>query len=349
MPLQASFRKYTLQFKFDAGTSRGILKERDTYLLEVWDQDQPECTGLGEAAPLKGLSPEFDQVETSLLKVCKLIQGIPTPSSWERITEIVDQLVSPATPSVRFALETALLDLLHGGRRLLFEESALEGKFPIPINGLIWMGSFDFMKQQVDQKIIEGYQCIKIKIGALEFERECDLLNYIRQSYAREITLRVDANGAFAPREVDTRLTRLQQFDLHSIEQPVRPGQLELMQRICRDALVPVALDEELIGTTNPGQQQALLDLLRPQYIVLKPTLLGGLKATRNWIKFASERKINWWITSALESNVGLNALAQFTASLAPRLPQGLGTGQLFDNNLPGNLHISSGSLYYSP
>lgn len=232
---------------------------------------------------------------------------------------------------------------------MLFPGAFTEGSYSIPINGLIWMGDFDFMKDQIDQKIASGYNCIKIKIGAIDFEAECSLLDYIRNRYGQKISLRVDANGAFKPADVHQKLNRLSKFHIHSIEQPVLPGQHKLLRDLCLNPIIPIALDEELIGITDSDQKETLLDSIHPQYIVLKPTLLGGMDATREWIRLADQREIGWWITSALESNIGLNALAQFAATFKSKLPQGLGTGQLYTNNLPSRLYIDQGRLFYRP
>ena len=342
MTLAASFQKYTLKFKFEAGTSRGVMRDRDTYFLKVWDSDTPDHSGLGEAGPLAGLSPEFEQVTQHLTSLCRSIQHHQLPTDPGQIPELVHHLVKPEAPSVRFALESSLLDLVGNKHPVDFK--------PIPINGLIWMGDFNFMKKQVDEKVAEGYRCIKIKIGALEFERECALLEYIRKSFDQDIVLRVDANGAFTAANAVARLKHLSRFKLHSIEQPVKPGQHKLLQSLCTDPLVPVALDEELIGITDPVQQEALLNFVKPQYIVLKPTLLGGFYMTDRWIKLAERRGIGWWITSALESNVGLNAIARYTAAKDPVIQQGLGTGQLYYNNVPPeNLQLKNGFLNYHP
>lgn len=349
MTLEASFQPYKLVFRFDARTSRGILREKTSYFLKVWDQGKPELIGIGEAGPLEGLSPDYSGIENELEHLSRSLCGCQMPASDNEINAFVGKMARPETPSVRFALETALYDLLGGAKKLLFPGKFTHGESSIPINGLIWMGTQDFMKAQVDKKIAQGYHCIKIKIGAIEFGQECALLDYIRKTYGPNVSIRVDANGAFTAGEVKEKLQLLSAFDIHSIEQPVKPGQRELMRELSLNAAIPVALDEELIGVTVPEEQAALLDSIRPQYIVLKPTLLGGLEATRNWIRLAKARAINWWITSTLESNIGLNALAQFTASLPVKLPQGLGTGMLYKNNLATNLCIKRGRLFYHP
>lgn len=349
MALKATFQPYSLKFKFNAGTSRGVLKERKTYILKLWNMGRPENIAYGEAGPIAGLSFERPDLDQELNTVCEALAALPAPESEAEIPAFVDKLVSTSLPSIRFALEMALFDLLSGANLIPFPGKFSEGSVSIPINGLVWMGSFDFMKSQVDQKVAQGYSCIKIKIGALNFGEECKLLEYIRNRYGEGITLRVDANGAFHQANVFQNLNTLSNFGIHSIEQPIAAGQTDILTDICLNSPVAIALDEELIKTTETDQRKILLDSIKPQYIVLKPTLLGGIEATLEWIQLAEERDIQWWITSALESNIGLNALAQFTASFDNKLPQGLGTGQLFENNFPCRLYIEEGRLFYRP
>ena len=347
--MEASFQSYKLIFNFDAGTSRGVLKERNTYFIRLWDPNHPERIAIGEAGPLVGHSPDYSDLESKIQILCEALRGHPIPQSYHEITTVLNKFVSQSLPSVRFALETAFYDLLGGAHKILFPGVFTEGRYSIPINGLIWMGTFDFMKKQIDKKIAAGYNCIKIKIGAIDFEVECSLLDYIRSKYGQNISLRVDANGAFRSIDVLQKLKKLSTYNIHSIEQPIAPGQGKLLSDLCSNVTIPIALDEELIGITDSDKKEALLDSIRPQYIVLKPTLLGGMEATRDWIRLADQREIGWWITSALESNIGLNALAQFAASFKSELPQGLGTGQLYANNLPSRLYIAQGRLFYKP
>ncbi|GJM30587.1 MAG: o-succinylbenzoate synthase [Cyclobacteriaceae bacterium] len=348
MALAAAFEKYTLRFRFDAGTSRGVLRLRDTYFLKIWDGQKPEFKGVGEAGPLPGLSPDYAVVEQELKRLCDQLPDYEVPTTNKSVNDLLD-LVPSTAPSVRFALELALKDLINGGRGLLYQGPFTNGTYTVPINGLVWMGSFQFMKDQVDQKIKDGYRCIKVKIGAIDFDKECGLLKYIRETYGTRISIRADANGAFGKGDVFKKLERLAEFSLHSLEQPVKPGQIDLMKGLCTFQSVPIALDEELIGHNSLPEQQAILDSISPRFIVLKPTLVGGLAATERWIRLAEERGIGWWITSALESNVGLNGLAQFTAGFSPSLPQGLGTGLLFHNNTASKLSIRNGRLHYHP
>ena len=278
MALKASYQSYKLLFRFNAGTSRGVLKERITYFIRLWDQNQPEQVAIGEAGPLLGLSPDCSDLEVNLQMLCQAINGNQVPQSYHEITEVVNKLVPWSQPSIRFSLETALYDLLSGAKKVLFPGLFTEGKYSMPINGLVWMGDYDFMKQQVDQKITAGYNCIKIKIGALDFKLECKLLEYIRNKYQQEISLRVDANGAFTPDDVRQKLEKLSTYGIHSIEQPIRSGQTKLLSELCLNMILPIALDEELIGITDSNEKEALLDMIRPQHIVLKPTLLGGME-----------------------------------------------------------------------
>jgi o-succinylbenzoate synthase len=349
MGIQAVYQKHPLQFKFSAGTSRGVLTEKDSYYIRIFDDRNPSLSGLGECSPLKGLSvddqPDF---EINLSEICDSFSLIKSsPYAWD-ISAVVRELVGNEFPSIQFAFETALLDYRNGGKRIIFDNEFVRGQKSIEINGLIWMGDEEWMRRQIDQKLQEGYRCLKMKIGAIDFEKEFALLTYIRQQYNPEqITLRVDANGAFSPEEAPEKMERLATLGLHSIEQPIRAGQIAQMARLCSHAPLPIALDEELIGVAAGDDKRHLLESIRPQYIILKPTLLGGFEHCNEWIALASQMGIGWWMTSALESNVGLNAISQFTAEYNPQLPQGLGTGQLFTNNIESPLRISGGRLHY--
>ena len=334
--LKASYQKYLLHFKEPAGTSRGILTDKETYFIRVWDDACPDVVGLGECALFRGLSAEdVPEYEEKLKEVCREVAFVRPDDlrNWS---------------SIRFGLEMALQDLAHGGRGIYFPSSFTEGRQFVEINGLIWMGDRATMLRRIDQKLEAGFRCIKLKIGAIDFEAELSLLRYIRQHFsASEVELRVDANGAFAPGEAMGKLDALARFDLHSIEQPIRQGQWEEMSRLCRNAPFPIALDEELIGVDDFSCKRQLLDAIRPQYIVLKPALCGGFGGAEEWIRLAREAGIGWWVTSALESNVGLNALAQWVATLGVSMPQGLGTGQLFTNNSVSPLRQQGEKLSY--
>ena len=326
--MKASWTKRTLHLKQPAGTSRGVIKSRDVWFITLTKNGN---NGIGECAPLLKLSLDhFDQIESKLDKICD------NPNSF-----LNDLSQLAYFPSIRFGLEMALLDLENGGGQNYF------GSFEsIKINGLIWMGNSGFMMSQVQQKLDDGWKCIKMKIGALGFEKECRILQSIRSRFSRnELELRVDANGAFSKNDVNEKLEKLAEFDLHSIEQPIKPGQWDLLAELCESSPIPIALDEELIPLVNDAERIEMLENVNPQYLVLKPSLLGGFSETKKWIRMAKERNIGWWITSALESNIGLNAIAQWTAKMKPDGFQGLGTGQLFTNNIPSPLTVKSGKI----
>ena len=338
-----NFKKHLLRFKFKAGTSRGVLTERAVWYIKLQNTDD-QVYGLGECGPLRGLSiDDRKDFEKCLADVLSGMHGMKMPLGEQEIFGLVKDLVPVSLPSVRFGLETALLDLLHGGKRMIFKNHFFKGEKPLAINGLVWMGDRDFMLKQVEEKIRGGFECIKMKIGALDFEQECSVLHAIRERYGHKITLRVDANGAFSTKEVLEKLHKLAQYDIHSIEQPIKAGQWKEMKRLCRESPIPVALDEELIGMES--RRKELLESVSPPFIILKPSLLGGLQATRSWIELAESMGIQWWVTSALESNIGLNAISQFTADFQNSLPQGLGTGMLYENNVPSPLKVGGGFL----
>ncbi|MBD1396307.1 o-succinylbenzoate synthase [Pontibacter sp. JH31] len=348
MSLQLSITPHLLQFKFDARTSRGAMATHRVYYLTLFDTANPGIAGVGECAPLPGLSLDATPDLEPKLKVLQ---------EWINHSEVSadllqDYLVSDALrewPALRFGLETALLDLKNGGRKRIYDNAFSRGKQGIPINGLVWMGNKAFMQEQIHQKLTQGYTCLKLKIGSLDFATELEILKQIREvASAVDLTIRVDANGAFSPEEAFRKLERLARYDIHSIEQPIRQGQLEQMQQLCAYTPIPIALDEELIGVQDAEQQVALLDFVKPQYIILKPTLVGGMQASAAWIDLAETRKIGWWMTSALESNIGLNAISQFTANYPVSLPQGLGTGQLYHNNIESPLQIQAGTLWHT-
>ncbi|MFD2200710.1 o-succinylbenzoate synthase [Shivajiella indica] len=347
--IKFSFLPYHLKFKFDAGTSRGVLKEKTTFFVKAFENEIPQIIGWGEAAPLPKLSlDDLPDFEFFLKDYCNQLSGIDLRKSEEEILNWVSGVIPERFPSIRFAFETALLDLLHGGKKKIFDNPFFDQNEPIPINGLIWMGNKNFMLEQIDKKLEEGYNCIKMKIGALDFEQECSLLEYIRARFSKdEIILRVDANGAFDPKSAMEKLEILSRFDLHSIEQPIRQGQIQVMASLCRSTPLPIALDEELIGVNGEEGKRNLLETVLPQFIILKPTLVGGLQSCMEWISIAESLEIGWWITSALESNIGLNAISQFTSTFSVTMPQGLGTGQLYQNNLDSPLTIKEGQIYY--
>lgn len=335
--MKATFKKYTLNFKQASGTSRGVYTKRDSWFIFLSDGSN---TGIGECAPLPYLS-----MESPLRMGSKLLQ----------VTEQVDYyLHAPEElrewPSIQFGLETALLDLNNGGRQVLFPSAFTRGEQGIPINGLIWMGTPDFIKQQIKAKIDAGFRCIKMKIGALDFETEFEILNSIRREFSpEEITLRVDANGAWTLNKALKNMKRLSDLQLHSIEQPIEAGRWNEMAEVCQKSPVPVGLDEELIGIISQKEMQKMLDIVHPAYLILKPSLHGGFAGCEKWISEAEKIGAGWWITSALESNIGLNAIAQWTFQLNAKAEQGLGTGQLYTNNFDSPLEISGDQLWFRP
>jgi len=336
--MKASFFPSRLEFKQASGTSRGILKSKETWFIKIEDE---HATGFGECGMFRGLScddrPDF---ESKLKWVCHHIDlGLE-----QLLIELID------FPSIQFGLEMAFLDLLSDSSNVLFPSKFTSGKASIPINGLIWMGDEQFMKSQIRSKIDAGFNCLKIKIGAIDFDTELSLIKAIRKEYDVEtIELRVDANGAFSPLEAMEKLKRLSDFNLHSIEQPIRQGQHDAMAKLCAHAPLPIALDEELIGIHDVTKRSLLLQTINPQYIILKPTLVGGFSGSQSWIDLAEKQSVDWWITSALESNIGLNAIAQWTYQLNVNRPQGLGTGALYTNNIEAPLKIYNGRLIYAP
>lgn len=360
MALQATVVKRVFNFSFSARTSRGPMRDRRSWFVKIKDTERSGVFGLGECAPLPGLSVEFNEdFETTLAAAIEHFNAAgvdggslqPQNDHFFEIERVLHDVFVDSRweehAALRFALETALLDLLGGGRRILFEQPFTKSQ-PIPINGLIWMGGMDFMLQQVELKIQQGFKCIKLKVGGINFERECDILQYTRRKYFREdIEIRLDANGAFKPDDALPKLSQLAEFNIHSIEQPLKKGS-EMLAEVCAKSPIPVALDEELIGLPKV-ERIHLLEKVKPAYIILKPSLHGGLCATRDWITLAEKQNIGWWITSALESNVGLNAIAQFASLYQLKLPQGLGTGQIYDNNFSSPLDVENGFLHYRP
>lgn len=337
--LKARFRKHTLNFITPGGTSRGILTSKDSWILIVYVEDSPEIYGIGECSIIRGLSiddrPDF---EYKINEVCNDI------NNWQYWLEkgLVD------FPSLRFGLEMAIKDLSEDDNFVLFPSEFTEGMGSIPINGLVWMGNYREMRDRIIDKIESGYSCIKLKVGAINFDDEISLLKLIRKDFSSDdIELRLDANGAFNKNDASEKLKKLSEFKIHSIEQPVSPKQHQLMSELCSTSPIPIALDEELIGIHKISDIRKLLEVIQPQYIILKPGLLGGWSQSSLFIREAENQNIGWWVTSALEGNIGLNAIAQWTYTLNNPLPQGLGTGQLFSNNFNSPLSIRKGYLHY--
>ncbi len=335
---KAETTKHTLHFINPAGTSRGVLHEKETWYLRVYDCENPTQFGVGECALFKGLSLEDPAgYEAKLAEVCREINNL-------------DRVDLTGWSSIIFGIESAISDLATGGQRTPFLSPFTRGEKGIEINGLVWMGSKEQMYQRIEEKLACGFGCIKLKIGAIDFESELSLLRAIRQRYSKDsIELRVDANGAFSPQEALQRLEALARYDIHSIEQPIAQGQWSDMAQLCSRTPIPIALDEELIGVYDLPQKVALLDEIKPQYLIFKPSLCGGFASTHEWIELCEAKSIGWWVTSALESNIGLNAIAQWVATLHTTMPQGLGTGLLYSNNIPSPLEQVGCELRYNP
>jgi o-succinylbenzoate synthase len=334
--MKANYKKYILDFKVPSGTSRGIMTQKETWYIILKNDD---AFGIGECGILRGLSvDDIPDYEQRLAWAC------------DNIHLGKDALLNDLReyPSIQFGLEQAFLSLQSKNPFELFPSDFTQNESPIPINGLIWMGDEAYMLKQLEQKLKDGFGCIKMKIGAIDFEKEIAILKSIRDNFSpEEIELRVDANGAFSPEEGMEKLERLSKFKLHSIEQPIKAGQWEEMAKLCEKTPLPIALDEELIGIFDVTEKEKLLQTIQPQYIILKPSLVGGIQGCKEWIALAEKQDIGWWITSALESNIGLNAIAQFTYALGTTMPQGLGTGSLFSNNIDSPLEVSKGQIFY--
>lgn len=337
--MKASFSKQTFVFKQPSGTSRGVLTEKHSWFIELWDEKNPSVIGIGECSIIPGLSPDFQNFEGYESKIREVCEDI---SLYINSPELLQDW-----PSILFGVETAKLDLYNGGKRILFDNDFTNGKRKIPINGLIWMGDEVFMREQIEQKLKEGFTCLKMKIGAIDFQAELKMLESIRSRFSSgKIELRVDANGAFSPNEALNKLDQLSEFELHSIEQPIAVGQWDVMKTLCEETKIPIALDEELIGINELSKKRELLEYIQPHYIILKPSLHGGISGSSEWISLASTLSIPWWMTSALESNLGLNAIAQFAGEFTNPLPQGLGTGSLYMNNIASNLRVENGVIF---
>lgn len=332
--MQAEYRQHHLIFKRPGGTSRGVLTQKETYFLTL---KQNHATGIGECGLFRGLSyDDCPQYEEKLQWVC---QNINQP-----LAVLKEKLIN--FPSIWAGLEQAFLNL-KAGKNIYFPSDFTKKKASITINGLIWMGNIAFMKEQIEHKLNENFRCIKLKIG-VRWSEEKKVIEALRQQFPKEtLELRVDANGAFSPEEAAKVLEELAELDIHSIEQPIKAGQWEEMAQLCANSPTPIALDEELIGVLNTERKKALLSTIKPQYIILKPSLVGGFSGSNEWITLAEQQHAGWWITSALESNIGLNAIAQYTFTKANPMPQGLGTGALFTNNMPSALRLVGDQLSF--
>lgn len=336
--MQATYRRHLLEFKRPSGTSRGILTTKETWFIIITSEDK---TGIGECGLLRTLSiDDRPDYEEKLAWVCANI-SLGEKVLWEHLLDF---------PSLQFGVEMAFKSLKSSTPFLLNPSDFTYGTAAIPINGLVWMGEKSFMKEQILEKLKNGFKCIKLKIGAIDFNAELDLLKFIRSEFSsEEIEIRVDANGAFSPSEALNKLKRLSQFDIHSIEQPIRQGQMVEMAELCKKTPIPIALDEELIGISSVRTKKKLLQTINPQYVIFKPSLIGGYRGTQEWLQLANDMEIGWWVTSALESNVGLNAISQWTYTKNSPLPQGLGTGSLYTNNIDSPLVVKNGTIKYNP
>ena len=334
--MTANYQQYFLNFKRPSGTSRGIMTTKETWFVKIEDNGK---MGIGECAILRGLScDDRPNYEDKIKWVCDNI-GIGSKVLLKALTE---------WPSIRFGVEMAFRSIQSQSPYQLFPSEFTDGNDAISINGLVWMGDEAFMRQQIKEKIESGFNCIKLKIGAIDFQTELDILRSIRDEFSvSDVELRVDANGAFLPREALEQLKRLSEFHIHSIEQPIKPKQFEAMAQLCEQSPIAIALDEELIAVHSKEERQRILQTIKPQFIILKPSLVGGFQGSQIWIDLAEQENIGWWITSALESNIGLNAIAQWTYTHDNSMPQGLGTGGLFTNNFPSPLTVKNGNLHY--
>lgn len=330
----AKFHQYILNFKQPSGTSRGVLNTKETYFIEIFEDDKK---GIGECSVFRGLSfDDDDDYEDALEWACRNINL--------KLEELQEELINH--PSIIFGIEQALLNLEHQGD-LYFPSDFTDGKDSIKINGLIWMGDSDFMQSQIEEKLKNDFTCIKLKIGT-DWDSEKEILKSLRQKFPKDkIELRVDANGAFSLEQAKVVLQELADLDIHSIEQPIEAGNWEAMAELCKNTPTPIALDEELIGVLNFESKKDLLNKINPQYIILKPSLIGGFSGSDEWINLAEKNNIGWWITSALESNIGLNAIAQYTYLKKNPMPQGLGTGGLFTNNFETPLVLKGENLWF--
>lgn len=334
--MKASYIRYILHFKIPSGTSRGVMTEKETWFLVI---EKDGHFGVGECGLFRGLShDDVPNYEAKLSWVCKNIHlGLGTLSN-----EL------DAFPSILFGLEQAFISIRSKNPFELFPSHFTAKEVPIAINGLVWMGDRKFMLSQLRQKVKDGFRCIKMKIGAMDFDTELSIIRTIRDNFpSKQVELRIDANGAFSPREALVKLKELAKFDVHSVEQPIKPGQWHLLGKLCGKTPLPIALDEELIGISDVKRKELLLQAVRPQYIILKPSLIGGFQKSEEWVALAGKYGVGWWVTSALESNIGLSAIAQWTYTLNTGIPQGLGTGSLFTNNFESPLEVSEGKLHY--
>lgn len=334
--MKATYHKYLLDFKRPSGTSRGVLTKKETWFIVLEENGKK---GIGECGILRGLSvDDRDDYEEKLNWACQNIH-LGEEQLWQDLIEF---------PSIQFGIEMAFASLKSKTPFILFPSNFTNSTKSIPINGLVWMGDEQFMKDQIEEKLDQGFHCIKLKIGAIDFQKELDLLSFIRQNFdGKTIEIRVDANGAFSENLALNKLNQLSGYEIHSVEQPIAKNHTDTMSELCKVTPIPIALDEELIGVFSIEEKETLLQKIMPQYIILKPSFVGGFRGTKQWIELAEKYNIGWWITSALESNIGLNAIAQWTFLQNNSMPQGLGTGSLYTNNFDSPLEVSEGQLWY--
>ena len=336
--LKLSYLKHDCVFHRPGGTSRGVLKTKASWIIKISDLETG-IAGYGEISILPGLNPENEEIVEGML--VWLDKNINQPSPY--ILQYLAQC-----PAISFGVESAFLDLKNGGQQIYYPSNFTAGLKEIPINGLVWMNDFETMKSELEEKVENGFKCIKIKVGAINIMQELKLIAFAR-SLGDDLIIRLDANGAFKPAEVLNILETFSEFNIHSIEQPIKAGQTKEMAKLARSTPIPIALDEELIGKFDELDRVECLRAIRPQYIILKPSLIGGISAAESWIKHAEHLGIDWWATSALESNIGLNIISQWVATKNSELEQGLGTGKLFTNNFESPLSLKGSLLSYNP
>ncbi|MCT4560820.1 MAG: o-succinylbenzoate synthase [Crocinitomicaceae bacterium] len=344
--MKVSFHHTVFDFKQPSGTSRGVLIEKHAWFLHLEENGQK---GIGECSIIPKLSPDFMDIADYEARLDKLVRVLELKNLGKKdVFEFIEDLPLPTfleeNPSIHFGLEMALLDLQTGGKRSFFSNAFEKGEVEIPINGLIWMGDYSFMRKQVHELKEKGFTCVKMKIGAIDKKDELAIMGEVRSVFPPETIFRLDANGAFAPEEALNYFDEIKHFNIHSVEQPIKQGQWEAMAQLVKDSPIPIALDEELIGVPTT-QMEALLDAIHPHYIILKPSLHGGIVGSKRWIELAESKKIDWWMTSALESNIGLDCIAQLTAEYPLNKHHGLGTGSLYVNNIPSDLEVKNGYL----
>lgn len=334
--MHCHFKKYILHFKKPGGTSRGVLHDKETYFLFA---EKNGRIAIGECNRFTRLSyDDRPGYEEKLQEVCRQLENheeniLPELSEW---------------PSIQFGVETLLKDLKNGCNQIIYPEAFLRKQFSVPINGLIWMGKREEMYRQIVQKLEEGFTSVKLKIGAIDFEAELELIRFIRRQFSqKEVEIRLDANGAFQFEEAKEKLNTLSVLDISYIEQPIRAGQWQEMAALCESSPIKIALDEELIGKIHREDKEKMIATVLPKFLILKPALIGGFNGSDEWKALIKKYQGDWIITSALESNIGLNAIAQYSAKDAPTAAQGLGTGQLFTNNIPSPYSVNADGLHY--